>query len=181
MCIVVDVAGVPLECVECRFLLVANGDETCKGHGGVSEWFSKTTKPAAVVTVEAVTKPSARVDVRRTTGPLIGLTRDQVIAELGRPGLISGPTWYFDTPMASVRLIFSSEKVGEVVAPEGFDLDALRAARANVRKIAPTQLPTPPQPPEGAIALCSDGSYVISVHKSGLCFGHGGVRQTLKD
>lgn len=51
---------------------------------------------------------------------------------------------------------------------------------------APTPEPTPqpaPQtgPPAGATALCNDGTYSYSQHRSGTCSHHGGVAQWLAD
>lgn len=35
--------------------------------------------------------------------------------------------------------------------------------------------------PSGATALCRDGDYSFSTHRSGTCSGHGGVRQWLSN
>lgn len=46
-------------------------------------------------------------------------------------------------------------------------------------------IPVPQQPvpgggvPPGATAVCDDGSYSFSTHRSGTCSGHGGVGQWL--
>jgi len=35
-------------------------------------------------------------------------------------------------------------------------------------------------PPNGATAICRDGSYSFSEHRNGTCSGHGGVRSWLR-
>jgi hypothetical protein len=37
----------------------------------------------------------------------------------------------------------------------------------------------PSGPPPGATAICRDGDYSYSMHRSGTCSGHGGVQQWL--
>lgn len=43
----------------------------------------------------------------------------------------------------------------------------------------PEQLPSGSGVPAGATAICRDGDYSFSTHRTGTCSGHGGVSQWL--
>jgi hypothetical protein len=61
-------------------------------------------------------------------------------------------------------------------------LTAVAAAACHSRLAPPTTYVTPapqttaPAAPAGATAICNDGTYSYSQHRSGTCSHHGGVR-----
>jgi hypothetical protein len=72
----------------------------------------------------------------------------------------------------TVRLHFTNGVVTEVIPPDA----VLTAVSPSPPQPA---VPTKPTPPAGAIARCGDGSYVLVAHEKGVCYGHGGVAESL--
>jgi hypothetical protein len=53
------------------------------------------------------------------------------------------------------------------------------AKRPTLAAVATTTAPQPVAAPPGATAVCKDGTYSHSQHRSGTCSGHGGVARWL--
>lgn len=157
----------------------------CSNHGGVKEWFGATApvaaakpapKPAPAPAAKVATPPRATPSPRSSsstagiTGRCADGTTTMAKTKSGACSNHGGvKEWMGTAPAAAPR-----------AAPSPRAAPASRAAPAAA---APVTIPTRaiPGSPAGASALCSDGTYSQSQHRSGSCSSHGGVKQWLKD
>lgn len=110
--------------------------------------------------------------VTREPSPLIGLTKDQVVAKFGPPSVTNADVLYYDRPAGTLRIYMTEGRVSSV-KPEDFDLASLAPLP---KPSAATPVPaTPAPPPAGAVAKCGDGQFVFVATGDQTCAGHGGV------
>jgi hypothetical protein len=155
-------------------------------------------KPRAATTPNAAAVTAA--GVARTGRPsLIGLTAQQIAAQLGLPSSSATDVAYYDTKAGTLRVYFKNGVVSDT-QPANFDLSVFpglaisQAATGGAAAAKPStgsgsytnsdgqrvQSPTrAATPPAGATAQCRDGTYSFSRNRSGTCSGHGGVARWL--
>ncbi len=111
---------------------------------------------------------------------LIGLTKAQVQARLGKPSIAFATVWAYSQPEGTLRVSFK----------DGVVTDAKRSAPPTTASTTGkgytnadgNRIPSPRKadaPPPGASAQCRDGSYSFSANRRGTCSHHGGVARWL--
>jgi hypothetical protein len=125
--------------------------------------------------------------------------------DAGNVGVLEAPTSMYSTPTYSVPVtteapVTTSEAPVATTAPTQAQAVAPKTTAAKP-KAAPKTTQAAPKPaecgadyyvnssgncvhrpsdnPSGATAICKDGTYSYSQHRSGTCSGHGGVRSWL--
>lgn len=164
-------AGSTGSCKDGTFTTAVAKSGACSGHGGVKVWTgpaAKTAKP--IVKSAVVAAPTSAAKPAGATGTCGD--GSFTTAKL-KSGACSGhrgvKTWYAATALAPAM----APPAGKPIA-------------APASKMAPPAgktvlVPAPAGAPATATALCTDGTYSMSQHRSGTCSGHKGVKQWLKD
>ena len=148
------VASVTLT-VSCRDGSTATpGRGACSHHGGVGAATATRTKSTRVRASESTTRPSS-APTNSGEGETVGC-RDGTSSTAGRGAC--------------------SHHGGVAVASGPSATTETRSAR----EIPPPAAPAPGAPAD-ASALCNDGTYSQTKHRSGACSHHGGVKQWYKD
>jgi Protein of unknown function (DUF3761) len=106
---------------------------------------------------------------------LVGVAEAEVKRQLGEPHFIDGPRWTFDADTGRLFIYFREGKVNEVT-PSDMPLSRI-ARRTEPAETSPA--PPKPKPPDGAVARCGDGLFVLVSAGDDTCKGHGGVAEWL--
>jgi hypothetical protein len=132
------------------------------------------------------TPAARRVSKAATTTPaedvtsLVGLTKAQVEAQLGKPSVALSTVWNYNQPKGTLHVYFKNGVVSESrTTPR---VDTSTSAGKGYTNVDGNRIPSPRKadaPPAGASAQCRDGSYSFSAHRSGTCSHHGGVARWL--
>jgi outer membrane protein assembly factor BamE (lipoprotein component of BamABCDE complex) len=132
-------------------------------------------RQAKTPTVQQVSKASpATID----PASLVGLTKLQVEAKLGKPAVALATVWSYKQPQGTLRVRFNKDGI---VASAKTDADVAPAGKGYTN-VDGKHVESPRKadsPPAGASAKCRDGSYSFSAHRQGTCSHHGGVAQWL--
>ncbi|MEO5800650.1 MAG: DUF3761 domain-containing protein [Gemmatimonadales bacterium] len=150
----------------------------CSNHGGVKEWYGPAATPPAAPpkaspsprsTPAAKMAPPAMAPAN-ATGRCTDGTTTAAKTKSGACSNHGGVKEWFGVATAAP-------------APMPAPPRATPSPRAAPPAAAPATVPTRaiPGSPAGASALCNDGTYSHSQHRSGSCSSHGGVKQWLKE
>lgn len=146
----------------------------CSGHGGVKTWFdaptpaaSKTAKPPKAAPAPAATRPAD------ATGSCKDGTFTSAASKSGACSGHGGVKEWFAAAAPAAKTPSPAP-----TPPPAKTTAAPKPAPAP----APTIKTAPiAGAPAKATALCNDGTYSESQHRSGTCSNHKGVKQWLKD
>ena len=145
----------------------------CSNHGGVKEWFAApVAAPAPPAPAPKPPAPAPRMASTVKPAGATGMCTDGSFTKAkNKTGACSShggvKDWY-----------------GEVAAAPAPPPPApTRPAPAPTAPTTPPTIKVAPIPnaPAGATALCNDGTYSMSKHRSGSCSSHKGVKQWLKE
>ncbi len=133
---------------------------------------SVVSSPSPAATQQPAPVQPRTPSVTRAPSPLIGLTKDQVVAQYGPPSVTNADVLYYDRAAGTLRIYMAGGRVSSV-KPEDFDLALLTPLP---KPSAPTPaLATPAPLPAEAVAKCGDGQFVYVATGDQTCAGHGGV------
>ncbi|MES2304524.1 MAG: DUF3761 domain-containing protein [Gemmatimonadota bacterium] len=151
----------------------------CSNHGGVKEWYG----PAATA---AATPPKATPSPRSSAPATPAARMAPTTAAANATGRCADGT----TTAAKSKSGACSNHGGvkewfgaATAAPAPTPAPPRATPSSRAAPTAAPQVPTRaiPGSPAGASALCNDGTYSQSQHRSGSCSSHGGVKQWLKE
>lgn len=163
-------AGSTGTCKDGTYTSAASKSGACSGHGGVKTWTGTTTiaKPKTVtraaapaVTATTMAKPAG------ATGACGDGTYTMAKSKSGACSNHGGvKVWYAAVATAPAPMLPPRQA-------------ATTTAKPPTATTAPVVAPIPGAP-AAATALCNDGTYSNSKHRSGSCSSHKGVKQWLK-
>jgi hypothetical protein len=149
-------------CTDGSFTTAKNKSGACSNHGGVKDWYytgTPTTPPPAPRTPPPPPAPT------RPTGATGMCTDGSFTTAKNKSGACSNhggvKDWYY---------------TGTPTAPPPPPPPPAAPPTPPTIKVAPI-----PGAPAAATALCNDGTYSESQHRSGTCSNHKGVKQWLKN
>lgn len=161
------------KCTDGTFTSAKNKQGACSAHGGVATWFADTkpAKPArASAPAPAPAPPAPKGPPAGATGKCTDGTFTKAKTQQGACSSHGGVAQWFAT-------------AGPATPAPGPARPAPGPARPSPAA-APAPAPVPAAAPAGApadaTALCNDGTYSKSQHRSGTCSQHKGVKQWLK-
>ena len=169
-------AGATGKCGDGTTTMAKSKSGACSNHGGVKEWYGSAPAPAAAAPKatpaprsSAPAKPAAKMMPMGdgVTGRCVDGTTTKAKSKSGACSNHGGVKEWMG-PMAAAPAAPPRATQSPRAAPQ-----AAPAATVPTRAI--------PGSPAGASALCVDGTYSHSQHRSGSCSSHGGVKQWLKE
>ncbi len=160
------------KCTDGSFTSAKTKSGACSAHGGVATWFAdkpaKPAKPAKPSAPAAAPAPApAPAAASAPSGPPAGAT-----------GKCSDGT--FTKAKKQQGACSSHGGVGQWFATVAPAKPAPGPAKPTAGPATPAPAAAPAGAPADASALCNDGTYSKSQHRSGTCSQHKGVKQWLK-
>jgi Protein of unknown function (DUF3761) len=173
-------AGTTGSCVDGTFTSAASKSGACSGHGGVKTWRGPATVTVPVVKPAPVDAPTvtakAPAGATGTCGDGSFTTAKLKSGACSSHGGVK--SWYAATPPAPTMAPPAAKPTMAAPAPTATPRGAAVTAPPAAK---PVIAPAPAGAPATATALCTDGTYSMTQHRSGTCSGHKGVKQWLKD
>ena len=160
------------KCADGTFTSAKTKSGACSSHGGVATWFAdkpaKPPKPStpAAAPAAAPARPAAKGLPAGATGKCTDGTYTKAKSQQGACSSHGGVAQWFAT-------------AGPATPAPGPARPAPGPARPSPAA-PPAPAPAPAGAPADASALCNDGTYSHSQHRSGTCSQHKGVKQWLK-
>lgn len=156
-------AGARFKCNDGTYSNAATPRGACSRHGGVA---SAVAAPAPAPAPTPAPAPSARAAARTAAAPA-GATFKCVDGTYSTAATARGAC----SRHGGVAQALTAAAAAAPAAPA----PAAPVPAPNPRAAAPAQAPAPAGAPANATALCKDGTYSTSQHRSGTCARHGGV------
>ena len=171
-------AGATGVCGDGTYTTAKTKSGACSNHGGVKTWYATQAPAAAPAPTPAKTAPAPKLAAKPAgaTGMCGDGTYTTAKTKSGACSNHGGvKDWYAAAaPVAAAPAPTPKPAPAAKVAPAAKAAPA--AAPAPAIKVAPIA-----GAPAAATALCNDGTYSESQHRSGTCSNHKGVKQWLKN
>ena len=163
-------AGATFKCKDGTYSTAATSRGACSRHGGVAEALGAA--PAAP-TAAAPVAPTARAAAPAAGAPPAGATFK---CTDGTYSTAATPRGACSRHGGIAQTLGAAPAAAPAAAPP---VAAPSAPAPTARAAAPTAAAPTGAAPANATALCKDGTYSMSQHRSGTCSRHGGVAQWL--